>query len=240
MTEPVLKAQGLCVDRGGRRVLDDVTFSIDQGDVFALLGGNGAGKSTALLTFLGFIPPVHGEAFVRGLNVQQDVQAIRSQAAYLPESVSLYSHLSARENLQYFLSLSGVERTADEIERGLGEVRLAAEARSRHLSSYSKGMRQKVAIALAVLRRAPLLLLDEPTSGLDPVAIDEFHTILTSLSESGTTVFMVTHDVYGACHVAKRVALLQQGRMVGQFQAGDGLQISAEEVHQTFTQYQSS
>ena len=110
MTEPVLKAQGLCVDRGGRRVLDDVTFSIDQGDVFALLGGNGAGKSTALLTFLGFIPPVHGEAFVCGLNVQQDVQAIRSQAAYLPESVSLYSHLSARENLQYFLSLSGVER----------------------------------------------------------------------------------------------------------------------------------
>ena len=89
-------------------------------------------------------------------------------------------------------------------------------------------------------RRAPLLLLDEPTSGLDPVAIDEFHAILTALSESGTTVFMVTHDVYGACHVAKRVGLLQQGRMVGMFEAGDGVQISAEEVHQTFSTYHAS
>lgn len=240
MTEPVLKAQGLSVDRGGRRVLDEVSFSIEQGDVFALLGGNGAGKSTALLTFLGFIPPVNGEAFIRGLNVQQDIQAIRSQTAYLPESVRLYSHLSARENLQYFLSLSGVERAADDIERGLDDVRLAVDARSRHLSTYSKGMRQKVAIALAMLRRAPLLLLDEPTSGLDPVAIDEFHAILTALSESGSTVFMVTHDVYGACHVAKRIGLLQQGRLVGLFAAADGLQISADEVHRTFTTYQSS
>ena len=108
MTEPVLTAHGLCVDRGGRRVLEDVTFSIEQGDVFALLGGNGAGKSTALLTFLGFIPPAGGDAYVQGLNVRQDIQAIRRQTAYLPESVSLYSHLSALENLQYFLSLSGL------------------------------------------------------------------------------------------------------------------------------------
>lgn len=240
MTEPVLTAHGLCVDRGGRRVLEDVTFSIEQGDVFALLGGNGAGKSTALLTFLGFIPPAGGDAYVQGLNVRQDIQAIRRQTAYLPESVSLYSHLSALENLQYFLSLSGLERTASELERGLDAVHLAADARSRHLSTYSKGMRQKVAIALAILRRAPLLLLDEPTSGLDPVAIDEFHAILTALSDSGTTVFMVTHDVYGACHVAKRVGLLQQGRMVGMFEAGDGVQISAEEVHQTFSTYHAS
>ena len=123
MTEPVLTAHGLCVDRGGRRVLEDVTFSIEQGDVFALLGGNGAGKSTALLTFLGFIPPAGGDAYVQGLNVRQDIQAIRRQTAYLPESVSLYSHLSALENLQYVLSLSGLERTASELERGLGAER---------------------------------------------------------------------------------------------------------------------
>lgn len=240
MTEPVLTARDLCVDRGGRRVLEQVTFSIYQGDVFALLGGNGAGKSTALLTFLGFIPPAGGEAFVHGLNVQQDIQAIRAQTAYLPESVSLYPHLSARENLQYFLSLTGLECSSSEVERVLDEVRLAVDARSRHLSTYSKGMRQKVAIALAVLRRAPLLLLDEPTSGLDPVAIDEFHAILKSMSESGTTVFMVTHDVYGACHVAKRVGLLQQGRMVGMFETADDQQISADEVHQTFSKYHAS
>ena len=142
----------------------------------------------------------------------------------------MYSHLSALENLQYFLSLSGLERTASELERGLDAVRLAADARSRHLSTYSKGMRESCHRA-SDTRRAPLLLLDEPTSGLDPVAIDEFHAILTALSDSGTTVFMVTHDVYGACHVAKRVGLLQQGRMVGMFEAANGVQISAEEVH---------
>jgi len=235
MSEPVLSADKLCVDRGGRRVLDDVSFTIHQGDVFALLGGNGAGKSTTLLTFLGFIAPSTGTAHAHGLQVTQNIRQIRRQTAYLPESVSLYSHLSARENLRYFLSLAGLQRSDQEIELALDQVSLDSDARGRQFSTYSKGMRQKAAIALAILRRTPLLLLDEPTSGLDPVAIDEFNTILSELADAGKTVVMVTHDVYGACHVARRVGLLQQGSMVGMFEAPDGGQISAEEVHSTFT-----
>ncbi len=237
MNKSVLTAQGLCVDRGGRQVLNDVSFSVGAGEVFALLGGNGAGKSTTLLTFLGFITPTAGTVSINGLDVQENKAAIRQQTAYLPEAASLYAHLSARENLAYFLSLAGVKRSSDEIEHALDTVSLAREARSRRLDSYSKGMRQKVAIALAVLRKTPVLLLDEPTSGLDPVAIDEFNAILMKLSEAGTTVLMVTHDVYGACHVARRVGLLQQGQMVGMFEAPEGGQISAEALHQTFAEH---
>lgn len=237
MSEPVLNADRLCVDRGGRRVLEDVSFSVTQGEVFALLGGNGAGKSTTLLTFLGFIEPSSGVVEVNGQSVPDHYQSLRQQIAYLPESVSLYPHLTAKENVQYFLSLAGVERSDDEISKGLDDVSLAQDARDNRLSTYSKGMRQKVAIALAMLRQTPVLLLDEPTSGLDPVAIDEFNAILGVLSQAGTTVFMVTHDVYGACHVAQRVGLLQQGKMVGMFEADGQGQISAEEVHQLFVEH---
>jgi len=238
MEEFVLEAEELCVDRGGQRVLDAVSFCINKGEVFALLGGNGAGKSTTLLTFLGFIKPSGGTAKVNGAVVHENTTSIHQQTAYLPESANLYSHLSARENLEYFLSLAGVNRSKDEIEQALDTVSLAVKARSRRLSTYSKGMRQKVAIALAVLRKTPVLLLDEPTSGLDPVAIDEFNAILMTLAKSGSTILMVTHDVYGACHVARRVGLLHQGKMVDVFEAPVNGQISAEEVHRSFTEHQ--
>ncbi len=237
MKKSVLTAQGLCVDRGGRRVLNEVSFSVGQGEVFALLGGNGAGKSTTLLTFLGFIRPSGGRVSINGMVVHENKAAIRQQTAYLPESASLYAHLSARENLKYFLALAGVNRSSAEIEHALDTVSLASDARSRRLASYSKGMRQKVTIALAVLRKTPVLLLDEPTSGLDPVAIDEINAILIALAEAGTTILMVTHDVYGACHVARRVGLLQQGQMVGIFEAPENGQISAEDLHRTFAEH---
>lgn len=237
MSTPALTADSLCVDRDGQRVLTNVNFNVAAGEVFALLGGNGAGKSTTLLTFLGFIQPTSGLVKVNGVNVVDDVEAVHQQAAYLPESANLYPHLSAIENLEYFLSLARVSCSMTEIDQALDVVNLQTNARKKSLGSYSKGMRQKVAIALAILRNTPVLLLDEPTSGLDPVAIDEFNSILIELAASGKTVLMVTHDVYGACHVANRVGLLQQGQMVGMFEAAAGSQISAEEVHQAFTEH---
>ncbi len=234
MKEPILKADDLCVDRGGQRVLKGVSFTIKEGDVFALLGGNGAGKSTTLLTFLGFLTPLQGRATVLGKSVSDDVSFVRQKSAYLPEAANLYPHLSARENIQYFLSLAKLKRAASEIEAALDEVSLVSEARNRRLSSYSKGMRQKVAIALAILRKAPILFLDEPTTGLDPVAIDEFNQLITQLAAAGTTVLMVTHDVYGACQVAGRVGLLRDGSLVGTFEAPEGGHISPEEVHRAF------
>lgn len=235
MEEKVLEAENLSVIRGGRQVLEGIDFAVGRGEIYALLGGNGAGKSTTLLTFLGFLRPGQGSARVFGIEAHGNSASERQRIAYLPESATLYGHLDAYENLAYFLSLAGVALARDAIDAALDRVSLQVAARSRRLANYSKGMRQKVAIALAMLRAAPVLLLDEPTSGLDPLAIDEFNLLVRSLAEQGATILMVTHDVYGACQVARRVGLLQNGRLVGEFTAEPGQPIDTETVHAAFT-----
>ena len=230
-----IEAENLSIIRGKKEVVKNLSFSVKQGEVFGLLGGNGAGKSTTLLAFLGFLKSIQGAAKINGVDVTADPRAARQAIAYLPESANLYPHLSALENINYFLSLAKAKKTAVDIDAALDQVSLAKEDRVRRLSSYSKGMRQKVAIAVAILRHAPILFLDEPTSGLDPVAIDEFNQLITELAKNGTTVLMVTHDVYGACQVADRIGLLNGGELVGIFEAPKGAQISVKEVHQAFT-----
>ena len=239
MTSP-LEARSLSLVREGNAVLDGVSFTVARGEIFALLGGNGAGKSSTLLTFLGFLDPSGGEVLVNGQSVGSDVAAARNAIAYLPEAASLYGHMTAYENLDYFLDLAGKSATKDEIDVALDRVALPHEARTRRLQSYSKGMRQKTAIALALLRQTPILLLDEPTSGLDPVAIDEFHDLVKALAEGGQTVLMVTHDVYGACQVADRVGLLRHGKLVGSFAAENGQRIDTETVHAAFAGREAS
>lgn len=239
MTSP-LEARSLSLVREGNPVLDGVSFSVARGEIFALLGGNGAGKSSTLLTFLGFLTPSGGEVLVNGKSVGSDVAAARSSIAYLPEAASLYGHMTAYENLDYFLDLAGKSAGGADIDAALSRVALPEEARMRRLQSYSKGMRQKTAIALALLRETPILLLDEPTSGLDPVAIDEFHDLVKALAEGGQTILMVTHDVYGACQVADRVGLLRRGQLVGSFSAENGERIDTETVHAAFAERQAT
>ena len=230
-----LYADQLHVHRSGKEVLSGISFAVTSSEVYALLGGNGAGKSTTLLSFLGFLPASGGRLFVNGVDVDANPKAAREAIAYLPESASLYGHLNAHENLHYFLQLAGVPDKKATIEAALDRVSLDPESRGRNLRDYSKGMRQKVAIALAILRDSDILLLDEPTSGLDPSAIDEFHDLVRSLAESGKTILMVTHDVYGACQVADRIGLLRGGRLVGEFTAPDGGRIETETVHRAFS-----
>lgn len=230
-----LQAERLHVLRSGKEVLCDVSFAVAGGEVYGLLGGNGAGKSTTLATFLGFLPPAGGRVLVNGRAVGADVAAARAAIAYLPEAASLYEHLDARENLRYFLQLAGARCDAGDIEAALDRVSLGAPARGLKLRGYSKGMRQKVAIALAILRDTGILLLDEPTSGLDPTAIDEFHDLVRGLADAGKAVLMVTHDVYGACQVADRIGLLRGGRLVDQFTAPAGARIDTETVHRAFS-----
>ncbi|MDE0373052.1 MAG: ABC transporter ATP-binding protein [Rhodospirillales bacterium] len=234
----VLLAQALSVVRSGQQVLKDVSFSIAQGEVHALLGGNGAGKSTTLLTFLGFLEPVSGSVHVQGRDVSENVSAARQAIAYLPEAATLYGHLNAYENLRYFLSLAGTDTNRLALDEALDRVALQTGARGMRMHTYSKGMRQKVAIAMAILREAPILLLDEPTSGLDPVAIDEFNRLVRDLAEAGRTILLVTHDVYGACHVADRIDLLHKGELVGAFDRPPGMdRIDTEAVHGAFAKY---
>lgn len=236
----VINVENLIVSRSRTQVLRDISFSVQPGSVYALLGGNGAGKSTTLLSLLGFLKPDSGKARVLDIDAAKDTVSLRQQIAYLPEAATLYPHLNAYENLSYFLDLAGKASTKANLDRVLDEVGLQAESRSRHMDNYSKGMRQKVAIALAILRETPVLLLDEPTSGLDPIAIDEFNALVRKLAGQGKTILMVTHDVYGACQVADRIGLLRAGQLVGSFEAEGGRPIDTDRVHAAFAQRASA
>lgn len=231
-----LEARSLRVERGGRPVLNGVSFSVAPGEVFALLGGNGAGKSTTLLTFLGFLAPASGAALVAGREVGGDVGAARRAVSYLPEAATLYGHLDAYENLGYFMSLAGTKAGEEDMDAALDKVALQAGARRERLETYSKGMRQKVAIALAILRDTRILLLDEPTSGLDPAVVDEFNRLMRELADQNRAILMVTHDVYGACQVADRINLLRAGELAGAFERPPGGHIDTEAVHAAFAE----
>jgi ABC-2 type transport system ATP-binding protein len=219
MANCALKASELEVIRGGKKVLSGMSFEVKQGEVFALLGGNGAGKSTTLLTFMGLLKPNGGVAEVLGQSAAAEPAKVRNQIAYLPENTALYDHLNAWENLTYFLSLSQARPEQEALCAALDAVSLPQESRAQPLKSYSKGMRQKVAIALALLREASVLLLDEPTSGLDPAAVEDFHGIIERLANKGVAILMVTHDLYGACQVANRIGILRAGQIVEVFEA---------------------
>jgi len=231
-----LAAMDLSVSRGGQPVLSGLSFDVGKGEVFVLLGGNGAGKSTTLLTFIGLLKPDSGQALVFGDSAIEKPQEVRSQVAYLPENAALYEHLNAWQNIRYFLSLANAERSVGDIENALDAVALPAESRLRRLDGYSKGMRQKVSIALALLRGTPVLMLDEPTSGLDPVAIGEFNELIETLRERGVTVLMVTHDLLGACQVRARVGLIRDGTISAIVDPGERTAVDFEDLRALFVE----
>jgi ABC-2 type transport system ATP-binding protein len=209
--QPMIEVSSVRCHYGAHQVLGGVQLTVRQGEVYALLGGNGAGKSTLLHVILGFVVPTEGNVSVAGHDVRTDTKRARSQIAYVPENVALYEQLSARENMRYLLGLAGLKLAAVEIESALDQVGFEAGARDRQLGSYSKGMRQRVALALAVARKAPVLLLDEPSSGLDPRAIEELNELILALKGQGVTVLMATHDLLAASQLADRVGFMSNG-----------------------------
>ena len=197
--------------------VDQLNLCVKPGEIFALLGPNGAGKSTTLNCFLGFLTPEEGEARVNGANVAADPLAARRQIAYIPEQVALYPRFSGLENIEYFSALGGRHHTREELMDLLKGVGLPAEAVDRRVAGYSKGMRQKVGIALALATQAKALLLDEPTSGLDPEASHEFSRLLRRLAGQGIAVLMATHDLFRVREDASRVGILAGGRLVADY-----------------------
>jgi ABC-2 type transport system ATP-binding protein len=221
-TEVMIEASGLHCRYGSHEVLRGVQLAVRRGEVYALLGGNGAGKSTLLHAILGFVAPAAGQVSVVGHDVSLHTRLARSQIAYVPENVALYEQLSARENMHYLLGLAGLDPKSMDIERALDEVGFEASARDRRLGSYSKGMRQRVALALAVARKAPVLLLDEPSSGLDPRAIEELNELIIRLKQQGVAVLMATHDLLAAAQVADRVGFMKDGVLTEEAAAVEG------------------
>lgn len=213
---PMLEAVHLTKTYGDAVALDDLTLHVAAGEIFALLGANGAGKTTTTNLFLGFVSPSAGEARVGGLDVTKHAVETRRQLAYLPERLALYDHLSGVENLAYFLALGGREGD-DAAHRSLLErAGLPADAAARRVATYSKGMRQKVGIALALATSAKALILDEPLSGLDPGAASDFCARLRALRDDGAAILMATHDLFRARETADRVGVMRAGKMVAQ------------------------
>lgn len=231
----VIQAHKLCVERSGKSVLKDLSFTLPKQKVLALIGGNGAGKSTTILSLLGLLPLNAGTATILGHDVAKEAQTVRKKTGYLPELAALYDHFSALENARYFLSLAGTPAGDEAIKETFKRVSLAEPAWDARADTFSKGMRQKVAIAICLLRKTDVILFDEPTSGLDPAAIDEFHALIEDLRTGGTSVLMVTHDLFGACETADQILLLRQGSLVGDFsRTNEGFDQSA--IRAAFTQ----
>lgn len=233
MTDPILIVD-LTLAYGDHRVLNGLSLRVPAGSITALLGGNGAGKSTTLSALLGFARTQSGTITVCGIDPVADPDAARRRIAYLPENVALYEHLSAVENADYLLALSGERLGRDAIIQGLDAAGLQEQAWDQRLGGFSKGMRQKVAIAVALLRRVPVLLLDEPTSGLDPRATADFNALLAQVRERGTAVLMVTHDLLSAADVADRIAFIEGGRVAHEVSANGPERFDVRALHARF------
>lgn len=210
----MLEAKQLTKRYGEKLALDSLDLQIAPGEIYCLVGANGAGKTTTISLFLDFISPTSGSALVNDICIAEQPSLAKRHLAYIPETVSLYGQLSGVENLDYFSTLAGHRLSKDEKLNLLERAGLRGEDAKRRASGYSKGMRQKVGIAIALAKNANAILMDEPTSGLDPQAANELSLLVKQLGEQQTTVLMATHDLYRAKDVASRIGIMRQGQLV--------------------------
>ncbi|HWV29005.1 MAG TPA: ATP-binding cassette domain-containing protein [Dyadobacter sp.] len=227
----MLEAKNLTKKYGDHTALNSLNLNIGEGEIFALLGQNGAGKTTTINLFLGFIEPTAGEARINGVSVADHPQEIKEYLAYIPETVMLYPNLTGIENLEYFSALAGFDYPTTELRNLLSTAGLQSQAFDQRLAGYSKGMRQKVGIAIAVAKKAKVLLLDEPTSGLDPKASNEFSGIIKTLASQGTAILMATHDIFRAKEVASHIGIMKEGTLQAVI---DAAAISANELESLY------
>ncbi len=194
--------------------LKNLNLKIEPGQIYCLLGANGAGKTTTINLFMNFIQPTTGEARINDLNVAKHATATKKFVAYIPENLMLYPNLTGMENLVYFSKLAGKKYKKEQYEAFFRQVGLQATAFHKRVAFYSKGMRQKVGIALALAKDARALLLDEPVSGLDPKASNEFSQLLLQLKEKGLAILMATHDLFRARETGTHIGIMNEGQLV--------------------------
>jgi ABC-2 type transport system ATP-binding protein len=228
---PVLRALQLSKEYKDTTALNNLNLEINRGEVFCLLGQNGAGKTTTINLFLGFIAPTRGKVLINEIEVKSNNAETKKMVAYIPEIVQLYGNLTGIENLDFFSRLAGFSYTKEALSNFLDSTGLQREAHEKKLLSYSKGMRQKVGIAIALTKNADVIFMDEPTSGLDPKATAEFTTICKRLAAEGKTIFMATHDIFNAVNVGSRIGIMKQGTLI---HSVDTSNITANELQRLY------
>ncbi|MGZ9585405.1 ABC transporter ATP-binding protein [Paenibacillus marinisediminis] len=213
MAEAVLKLEHVSKQIRKTPIIHDVNLCINEGEIIALCGGNGAGKSTILRMITGILQPTQGEIAVNGLRWKGNRKSYAEQIGYMPDEYLFGQGLSARETLSFWASLRKVP--AERVQEVLQVVGLS-EVKSKPVSSFSKGMRQRLLFAQALLSKPSLLVLDEPTNGLDPYWMNSFVDLVRAAKSEGHAIIFSTHQLQIANAVADRVVFLKEGRIVNE------------------------
>lgn len=216
MNNPVITTHQLYRRFGSTVAVNDLSLSIERGEVFGLLGHNGAGKTTTIRLMNGVLTPTGGTVSILGMSPETDGVAVRRKTGVLTETPSLYEQLTARANLTIFANLYDVpvNEVAHRVDAALDMLELSDRADEK-AGGYSKGMKQRLALARTLLHQPEILFYDEPTAALDPVATRSIHNLVTHLSrDEGRTVILCTHNLVEAQKLCHRVAVMQQGRLL--------------------------
>ena len=208
-----IRTEALTKFYGERAVLHPLTLAIPRGEVFGFLGHNGAGKTTTIRLLTTLLTPSSGRAWVAGHECSQDPLGVRASIGYLPENLRLYDQFTARENLDFFARLSGVSDPKDAVGAALAFLDIEDLADQR-VGQFSKGMRQRVGLAQAILHGPEVLFLDEPTSGLDPMGVRHLRHVLDKIQARGMTIFMNTHILSEVGRSCSSLGVLAQGRLI--------------------------
>jgi ABC-2 type transport system ATP-binding protein len=217
-TAPLIEVEGLVKHYGERTALDGVDLEVRAGEVFGLLGPNGAGKTTTILTLLGLTEPTAGKVRVCGLDPARNAIAVKRRSGYLPDTVGFYDNLTARQNLRYTARLNelGPDEAEDRISDLLHTVGLDVDA-DTEVGSYSRGMRQRLGVADAILKDPEVVILDEPTSSIDPAGVVEILELITNLAHvDGRAVLLSSHLLNQVQEVCDRVGIFVNGKIVAQ------------------------
>jgi ABC-2 type transport system ATP-binding protein len=219
----------------GLLAVDHLNLNVKAGQIYCLLGANGAGKTTVVNLFFNFIEPTSGRAMINGHDCTKEPLEAKKHAAYIPENVMLYGNFSARQNLDFFTKLTGkIGLKKEEYHMVMREVGLPEYSFEKRVKTFSKGMRQKLGIAIAILKQAPALILDEPTSGLDPKAASAFVELLFRLRSAGKAIFMSTHDIFRAKEIADVVGIMKDGVLIAERTKED---IDRDDLEKSYLSY---
>jgi len=209
--ENVIEAKNLTYSYGKLTAVDHISFNVKKGEILGFLGPNGAGKTTTFKMLIGLLKPKEGDALILGMDIKKETKRIQRRIGVCFEYTNLYEELSAKDNLVLFADLFGV-KNFDPINL-LERVGLKGKENDK-VKTFSKGMKQRVMVARALVNKPEVLFLDEPTSGLDPVSSEEIRSLILEERERGATVFLTTHDMHEADKLSDRVAFINKGKIV--------------------------